>query len=79
MGVLIRSKTVMEFFDVKGLIAGFRTTDWNEPEADRGRQKQLLMQVEDWVDMGEPKTITVTVEVGDTLNDELDNIEGVAL
>lgn len=41
-----------------------------EPDpADQGRERVVKLANADWVDLGSPDTITVTVEPGDLLND----------
>jgi len=40
--------------------------DLDEP----GTQRQISMDYADYCDMGRPAVITVTIEPGDTLNDE---------
>lgn len=36
--------------------------------ADSGRRRSLILSAEDWADLGEPETLTISIEPGDTLN-----------
>lgn len=36
--------------------------------ADSDRRRSLILSAEDWAEFGEPDTLTVSIEPGDTLN-----------
>jgi len=54
----------------KTMLVTFQSIDHDAPAKDRGRSRYCSIERADWEDMGSPETITVTVEPGDTLNEE---------
>jgi len=51
----------------EGLVR-FRNSDWREPAQERGKRRVTSLDYQDWLDMGRPDVITVTIEPGDMIN-----------
>ena len=65
MTTLVRKRTVYdqnEFLDTKDSITFTVDDDGNEIS------RAITLAYQDWMDMGWPKTVTVTIEPGDRLN-----------
>jgi len=43
---------------------------FQEEYTDPGHSRYIVISHGDWVDMGSPETVTVTIEPGDLLNDD---------
>lgn len=72
MTVMVRTKSVMvrttsNKIGTKTIC--FRNSDHNEPVKDRGPMRRVDLALSDWLELGSPDEITVTIEPGDTLND----------
>lgn len=71
MAAPVKSQTVLELFS--GTIIGgaiFRHPDRHEQRENRTEHvcREFSMTHRDWVDMGKPDQITITIEPGDKLN-----------
>jgi hypothetical protein len=67
--ILGSSCSIMSFISMGEVKVAFRNSDWREPASERGKFRRVELDVGDWIEMGKPDTITVTVEPGDRLND----------
>jgi hypothetical protein len=68
MGNLVATRTVM---DLVAAYADSSVTFSREAEEgeDRFSRREIKFSYEDWVELGGPTKITVTIEPGDLLND----------
>lgn len=70
MAVLSKSRSVLErepnWRDCGDETVWFESVNEDTDLVDRS----ITFSIKDWVDMGSPETITITIEPGDRLNDE---------
>lgn len=62
---LIRTRQILDYGMEAGGVVHFHT---EPPEEGEYYRSYMLMDTDDWRDMGEPDKITITIEPGDLLN-----------
>lgn len=62
-----KSRSILHKSSVTSQLASFGRAEEENPE-DNGTVRILVLAREDWEDMGQPETITITIEPGDHLN-----------
>lgn len=64
---LVKTRTILKFVEFyRGEIPVFQPED---DEIGHGRMTRIEVDRDVWNDMGQPETITVTIEPGDLLNE----------
>jgi hypothetical protein len=71
-GLLVKTATVLDYIQHRPSLNGPRVAFGITDDDFTPSVTFLDLSEETWVDMGRPNTITVTVEIGDTLNEEND-------